>query len=163
MPFSPKDKVSMIGTFAFVLVFTMFKELWEDLQRHKSDRELNNKVSLVFDQQTFTFKEKKWAEIKSGELIKILKEEEFPCDIVLLKSDKESGIVFVDTMNLDGETNLKEKMSPKDINLLDQPLIEQMTGVMTCDSPNEHIEKWDGNITYYTPGKEKVTINVSPK
>ena len=93
----------MIGTFAFVLVFTMFKELWEDLQRHKSDRELNNKVSLVFDQQTFTFKEKKWAEIKSGELIKILKEEEFPCDIVLLKSDKESGIVFVDTMNLDGE------------------------------------------------------------
>ncbi len=93
----------MIGTFAFVLVFTMFKELWEDLQRHKSDRELNNKVSLVFDQQTFTFKEKKWADIKSGELIKIQKEEEFPCDIVLLKSDKESGIVFVDTMNLDGE------------------------------------------------------------
>jgi hypothetical protein len=39
----------MIGTFAFVLVFTMFKELIEDLQRHKSDRELNNKTSLVFD------------------------------------------------------------------------------------------------------------------
>ena len=64
-------------------------------------------MSLVFDQHTFTFKEKKWADIKSGELIKIQKEEEFPCDIVLLKSDKESGIVFVDTMNLDGEvTNI---------------------------------------------------------
>ena len=96
----------MIGTFAFVLVFTMFKELIEDLQRHKSDRELNNKTSLVFDQQTFTFKDKKWEDIKSGELIKVVKEEEFPCDIVLLKSDKESGIVFVDTMNLDGEVQL---------------------------------------------------------
>lgn len=32
-----------------------------------------------------------------------MKDEEFPADIVLLKSDKESGIVFVDTMNLDGE------------------------------------------------------------
>jgi magnesium-transporting ATPase (P-type) len=36
----------------------------------------------------------------------VLKEEEFPCDIVLLKADKESGIVFVDTMNLDGEVLL---------------------------------------------------------
>jgi len=36
-------------------------------------------------------------------MIKVIKDEEFPADIVLLKSDKESGIVFVDTMNLDGE------------------------------------------------------------
>jgi magnesium-transporting ATPase (P-type) len=35
--------------------------------------------------------------------------------------------------------------------------------VMTCDSPNEYLDKWDGNITYFTPGKDKVTINVSPK
>jgi magnesium-transporting ATPase (P-type) len=38
-------------------------------------------------------------------MVKILKEEEFPADIVLLKSDKDSGIVFVDTMNLDGEVS----------------------------------------------------------
>jgi magnesium-transporting ATPase (P-type) len=36
-------------------------------------------------------------------MIKVCKDEEFPCDIVLMKSDKDSGIVFVDTMNLDGE------------------------------------------------------------
>jgi magnesium-transporting ATPase (P-type) len=46
---------------------------------------------------------KKWADIKGGELIKVMKEEEFPADIILIKSDKESGIVFVDTKNLDGE------------------------------------------------------------
>jgi phospholipid-transporting ATPase len=53
------------------------------------------------------FKEKLWCDIKAGELIKVLKEEEFPCDIVLMKSDKDSGIVFVDTMNLDGEVSYK--------------------------------------------------------
>jgi magnesium-transporting ATPase (P-type) len=36
-------------------------------------------------------------------MVKVLKDEEFPADLVLFKSDKESGIVFVDTMNLDGE------------------------------------------------------------
>ena len=39
----------MIGTFAFVLVFTMFKEAFEDLQRHRQDNELNNKQSLIYD------------------------------------------------------------------------------------------------------------------
>ena len=39
----------------------------------------------------------------------MLKDEEFPSDIILLKSDKDSGIVFVDTMNLDGEVGFISK------------------------------------------------------
>ena len=86
-----------------VLVFTMFKEAFEDMQRHRSDRDLNNKESFVFDTQNLKFIKKKWKDIKSGELVKVMNDEEFPADMVLLKSDKESGIAFVDTMNLDGE------------------------------------------------------------
>lgn len=78
----------MIGTFAFVLIFTMLKEAWEDVGRHKSDNEVNNKLALVYDDLTHKFKGKKWQDIKSGELIKVMKDEEFPCDIILLKSDK---------------------------------------------------------------------------
>jgi P-type E1-E2 ATPase len=50
-----------------------------------------------------------------GELVKIYKDEEIPADVVILKSSKENGLCFVDTMNLDGETNLKERSSLKDI------------------------------------------------
>lgn len=50
-----------------------------------------------------------------GELLKINKDEEFPADMVLLKSSKDSGIAYVDTMNLDGETNLKERAAPKEL------------------------------------------------
>ena len=96
----------MIGTFAIVLIFTMLKEAFEDVQRHKQDRDLNNKESLVFDLMQLKFVKRKWHEIKSGELIKVLKDEEFPADLVLLKSDKQTGIAFVDTMNLDGEVIL---------------------------------------------------------
>jgi P-type E1-E2 ATPase len=95
----------MIGTFAMVLIFTMLKEAYEDLFRHKQDRELNNKEVYVFNHQYLKFIKKKWKDIVTGELIKIFKDEEFPSDIVLLKSDKESGVVFVDTMNLDGEVS----------------------------------------------------------
>lgn len=66
------------------------------------------------------FNKKRWQDIKSGELVKILKDEEFPADIVLLKSDKETGIAYVDTMNLDGEVSFtKNKLSKFIIMILD--------------------------------------------
>jgi magnesium-transporting ATPase (P-type) len=43
-----------------------------------------------------------------------------------MKADKPSGIVFVDTMNLDGETNLKEKTAPKEFNGLEMPKLESI-------------------------------------
>lgn len=49
MSFSPKTPESMIGTFAMVLIFTMFKELFEDIQRMKSDKELNNSFTRRFN------------------------------------------------------------------------------------------------------------------
>lgn len=45
----------------------------------------------------------------------INKDEEFPADMILIKSSKKTGIAYVDTMNLDGETNLKERTAPKDL------------------------------------------------
>ena len=39
----------MISTFIFVLVFTMIKEAYEDYQRCKSDKEMNNKMTKVLN------------------------------------------------------------------------------------------------------------------
>lgn len=45
-------------------------------------------------------------------MIKLEKDDPVPADVLLVKSANEAGIVYVDTMNLDGETNLKEKLAP---------------------------------------------------
>jgi len=39
----------MFLTFAAVLFFTMLKEAYEDLRRYRSDNELNNKATLLYD------------------------------------------------------------------------------------------------------------------
>lgn len=47
-------------------------------------------------------------------------------------------------MNLDGETNLKEKfMFNKEI---DETSVKKFKGEVMCDSPNENLDEWDGNI-----------------
>lgn len=69
LPFSPKNPVSMIGTFILVLVFTMIKEAYEDYQRYKSDKEMNNNTIKVFDPDTQEWMVKKWQLIEPGDII----------------------------------------------------------------------------------------------
>lgn len=44
-----------------------------------------------------------------GEIIKVEKDHFFPADLLLVSSTNDDGIAYVETMNLDGETNLKIK------------------------------------------------------
>jgi P-type E1-E2 ATPase len=88
----------------------------------------------------------KWIDIKPGKLVKVEKDTEFPADMFILKSSKDSGIAFVDTLNLDGESNLKEKTSlPKIQDISDEDILN-FDGEIYCDVPNENLEKWDANI-----------------
>jgi len=101
----------MISTFVFVLIFTMIKEAYEDYQRYKSDREMNNKLTRVLNPSNMNWEVKKWQYLAAGDIISLDCDHEAPADIVLLHCTNKSGVVFVDTMNLDGETNLKERLA----------------------------------------------------
>ena len=48
-------------------------------------------------------------DIQVGCLVKVHENENFPCDLILIESDLPRSISFVETKNLDGETNLKQK------------------------------------------------------
>lgn len=45
-----------------------------------------------------------------GNILKIEKDQEIPADVLLIHAPKD--IVYISTMNLDGETNLKERVLP---------------------------------------------------
>lgn len=87
-----------------------------------------------------------WWKIKVGEIIKTLTYEEVPCDLMCLKTSLKTGMCFLDTMNLDGETNLKERMTFKETKLLSDDDIINMSGKIVCDEADENLEKWDANV-----------------
>lgn len=92
------------------------------------------------------FESKRWEDIEAGNIVKFVKDQESPADIAILYSSSKSGVVNVDTMNLDGETNLKEKNSL--LENLDEDNLEIIHGELICDFPNENLEKWDARFTF---------------
>jgi P-type E1-E2 ATPase len=68
---------------------------------------MNNRSAWVLDYKSKQFIETKWSTLRIGDVVMVKKDTEFPSDILLLYGAKE--IIYVDTMNLDGESNLKEK------------------------------------------------------
>ena len=53
--------------------------------------------------------------MKVGMIVKVECNQFFPADLVLLSSSGRKGICYIETKNLDGETNLKQKVANKDL------------------------------------------------
>jgi len=52
-----------------------------------------------------------WHELQVGDIVLVREQDEIPADMVILASAEEGGRAFVETSNLDGETNLKRKQA----------------------------------------------------
>lgn len=50
-----------------------------------------------------------WEDVRVGDIVKIMNDESFPADILICATSEEENVCFVETKNLDGETNLKSR------------------------------------------------------
>ena len=81
--------------------------------------------------------------------------------MLILKSGKISGVVFVDTVSLDGETSLKEKYAPKETNRYQIQDLPERHGHIICDVPNANLERWDAKTTIGTGSlKQEISLNI---
>ncbi|KAJ8570940.1 hypothetical protein K7X08_037912 [Anisodus acutangulus] len=127
----------------FVLSVTAIKDGYEDWRRHRSDRNENNREAPVL--QFGKFQLKRWKNIRVGEVVKILADETIPCDMVLLGTSDPSGIAYIQTMNLDGESNLKTRYARQETTSLVSE-VETLSGVIRCEQPNRNIYEFTANM-----------------
>lgn len=50
-----------------------------------------------------------WEDVRVGDFVKIKDHESFPADILICATSEDENVAFVETKNLDGETNLKSR------------------------------------------------------
>lgn len=128
----------------FVLLISGVKDILEDLKRRKSDKEENNRKVLVREECTWI--PKHWRELVVGDIVKVQKNEFFPADLVLIRSSESKGICYVETKNLDGETNLKHKIADKYLlkRLISEDAVDRLNVQIKCQVPNNMIYEFSG-------------------
>lgn len=129
----------------FVLCVTAIKDGYEDWRRHRSDRNENNREALVH--QNGEFRSKEWKKIQAGEVVKICADETIPCDMVLLGSSDPSGLAYIQTMNLDGESNLKTRYARQETALAVSEGC-MISGLIRCEQPNRNIYEFTANMEF---------------
>ncbi|KAG6391892.1 hypothetical protein SASPL_149656 [Salvia splendens] len=129
---------------AMVLFVTAVKDAYEDFRRHRSDRIENNRVASVLVNGEFG--DKKWKDICVGEVVKISENQTLPCDMVLLSTSDATGVSYVQTTNLDGESNLKTRYAKQETQAKASLLGEIGGLLIKCEKPNRNIYGFQANM-----------------
>ncbi|XP_040276086.1 phospholipid-transporting ATPase IC [Bufo bufo] len=143
--------VSWYTTFiplVIVLGITAIKDLADDISRHKMDNEINNRSCDVI--KDGSFQKTKWKDIHVGDIVRIKKDEFIPADMLLLSSSEPNSLCYVETAELDGETNLKFKMSLEvtDTFLQEEQELSKFEGMVECEEPNNRLDKFVGTLIW---------------
>lgn len=151
---SPTNRYTTIGPLIIVLLVSAGKELIEDFKRKNSDKSLNHSKTKVL--RGSNFENVRWVSVKVGDLVRVESEEPFPADLVLLATSEPEGLCYIETANLDGETNLKIKQAiPETATLVSPNDLSRLSGRVRSEQPNSSLYTYEATLTMTAGGGEK--------
>jgi phospholipid-transporting ATPase len=105
----------------------------------------------VFDPKEGCFVTRTWKDVRVGDIIIVHKNHYIPADLLFLSAENEEGICYIETMQLDGETNLKIKKALDETKDMREATIGQFAGTVLCEPPNSRLYQFTGNLDLDPP------------
>lgn len=145
-------KYVSIMPISFVLGVTAIKDAFEDYRRYKSDRKINHSTCRVWDSSQGRYRKLEWQHILVGDFVHLSHDEIIPADILLLRSSDVNGVCYVDTCNLDGESNLKQRQAIRAMGKFHNPTVplnfspDQFKYKVCCEEPTTDVYKFEGRL-----------------
>lgn len=155
-PMSPVSPLTNVAPLSIVLFISLVKEAFEDWKRFQNDMSINN--SLIDVLQGQRWESIPWKRLQVGDVVRVKQDGFFPADILFLASTNVDGVCYVETSNLDGETNLKiRKALEKTWDYLTPEKASEFKGEVQCEQPNNSLYTFTGNLII-----DKQTLPLSP-
>ncbi|XP_077964706.1 phospholipid-transporting ATPase IC isoform X1 [Gasterosteus aculeatus] len=134
---------------AIILSVRGMKDLAIDTARRRSDAAINSRPCDVLVSQSFN--KGKWKDLHVGDVLRIHKDQVIPADLLLLCSSEPHSLCYVETADIDGETNLKyrQALSATHSELTSRPSQETLAafdGVVLCEEPNNRLYVFRGQL-----------------
>uniref|UniRef100_A0A3Q3C753 Phospholipid-transporting ATPase n=1 Tax=Haplochromis burtoni TaxID=8153 RepID=A0A3Q3C753_HAPBU len=142
---SPTGRYTTLVPLIFILTVAGIKEIIEDYKRHKADNTVNKKKTTVLRSgawQTFI-----WKQVAVGDIVKVTNGQHLPADMVIVSSSEPQAMCYIETSNLDGETNLKIRQGlPLTAGLQTLEDLMALSGRLECEGPNRHLYDFTGTL-----------------
>uniref|UniRef100_A0A3Q3X8Y6 Phospholipid-transporting ATPase n=1 Tax=Mola mola TaxID=94237 RepID=A0A3Q3X8Y6_MOLML len=106
----------------------------------------------------------KWMDVQVGDIIKLENNQFVTADLLLLSSSEPLNLVYIETAELDGETNLKVRQSLTVAGDLGDDIekLADFNGEVCCEAPNNRLDRFMGTLSYagqkYALDNEKVLL-----
>ncbi|XP_037394594.1 probable phospholipid-transporting ATPase VD isoform X3 [Pygocentrus nattereri] len=152
-----QKEITMIPL-AVVLTVIAFKDAMEDYRRYRYDQKINNSITHVHSRRQRGYVERRWADVCVGDVVRLCCNEIIPADMVLLHSSDPNGICYIETANLDGETNLKQRQVVQDLPQQGSEFTpENFSSRIECENPNNDLRRFRGYMEH--PNKVRVGLH----
>ncbi|XP_064898103.1 phospholipid-transporting ATPase IK isoform X4 [Columba livia] len=131
-----------------LLAIRALRDLIDDIGRHQSDRNINSRPCEILSGQSFRWQ--KWRDICVGDIVRLRKESVVPADMLLLCSSEPSSLCYVETADIDGETNLKFRRAllVTHRELASEESMAAFDGRVTCEEPNSRMHSFTGTLRW---------------
>ncbi|XP_077862885.1 phospholipid-transporting ATPase FetA-like, partial [Saccoglossus kowalevskii] len=106
---SSLNPITTLLPLVFVLTVTAVKDGYDDVKRHKNDNLVNNREAEILKEDRLS--RCKWQKIQVGNILKLENNQPVPADVLVLSSSEPHCLTYIETADLDGETNLKVKQA----------------------------------------------------
>ncbi|KAH6801981.1 aminophospholipid ATPase 3 [Perilla frutescens var. frutescens] len=144
-PVSPVSPITNVLPLTLVLLVSLIKEAWEDWKRFQNDMAINNSNVEVL--QDWNWVPTPWKKLQVGDVIRVNQDGFFPADLIFLASTNPDGVCYVETANLDGETNLKiRKALERTWDYVSPDKVSEFKGEVQCEQPNNSLYTFTGNL-----------------
>ncbi|RZB99428.1 Phospholipid-transporting ATPase 3 isoform C [Glycine soja] len=155
-PISPVSPITNVLPLSLVLLVSLIKEAFEDWKRFQNDMSINNNtIDVLHDQK---WESVPWKKLQVGDIVKVKQDAFFPADLLFLASTNADGVCYIETANLDGETNLKiRKALEKTWDYVTPEKASEFKGEIECEQPNNSLYTFTGNLI-----TQKQTLPLSP-
>ena len=166
---SPFDPIFQLLPVLIVLSISVFRECVQEAKRQKEDKRLNSQKTRINREGKWV--EVRWEEVGVGDVILVPSDSPVPADIVMVASSNPGNSTYIQTTNLDGETNFKPRFG------LDKAVVtlDMITGptltpgitrrpeiVIHAEAPRSDLDWFLGEAVFHINESTEITLPSDP-